>query len=568
IGALTTTAGANTGTLILGDASVLDGAVGGAVGLRAINVVGGSNAAGVTATITGAANAVTFNLGTNTLNVGGALNIANGGPNGVINTTLASPTVFGNIRPVGATTLGPTLLVNVLVPSTAFIPVGTQFNIVQTQTGTLQSGTNGSVVAVTVQNPTNPLYTFSAVPAAGTIAGLVTIQTTGIPLLVPLNPPPGAVLPPVTPIAAAVAQAILAAPPSVAAALNAFSDPASVVNALAQLAPSAPDLAAPLVTYQVTREFQNLWMARLDERLCGDVRRPDAQNATCPRNEKGNGWWVKGFGYFGDQDARDTFVGYRSRTGGAMIAYDTLLRPDTRAGFGVGYSRSAIDGKTFDASTDIDTYRATAYIGHESGPWFIYGDASFGWNQYSGTRHVAFTGVDRTANADYKGQEYTGTVTTGYHFFTADRVVVTPLASLQYTHLNLRGYTETGAGDINLRVDSQSYDFLESGLGVKVERAFAHGNATYVPEVHFKWFHQLSNPTLKNTAAFTTAGSPAFTTPGLRTDDNTFNIGTSLTLLSCACAAKTWSLEAGYDYDWRTDNYSAHRAMIKFASRF
>ncbi len=112
IGALTTTAGAQTGTLGLGGGSVLNGAVGGAVGLRAINVNGGSNNAGVTATITGATNAYTFNLGTNTLNVGGALTIANGTPSGLISTTLASPTVFGNIRPVGATNLGSTLHVD------------------------------------------------------------------------------------------------------------------------------------------------------------------------------------------------------------------------------------------------------------------------------------------------------------------------------------------------------------------------------------------------------------------------------------------------------------------------
>ena len=52
IGALTTTVGANTGTLVLGGGSVLNGAVGGAVGLKTINVVGGSNIAGVSATIT------------------------------------------------------------------------------------------------------------------------------------------------------------------------------------------------------------------------------------------------------------------------------------------------------------------------------------------------------------------------------------------------------------------------------------------------------------------------------------------------------------------------------------
>lgn len=47
IGALTNnTAGAKKGTLVLGSGSIWDGAVGGAVGLKAINVTGGSNTAG------------------------------------------------------------------------------------------------------------------------------------------------------------------------------------------------------------------------------------------------------------------------------------------------------------------------------------------------------------------------------------------------------------------------------------------------------------------------------------------------------------------------------------------
>ncbi|MBV5335701.1 hypothetical protein JZU48_01415, partial [bacterium] len=73
---------------------------------------------------------------------------------------------------------------------TALIPVGTLFNIIQTQTGTLQSGTDGSVLTVTVKDPTNPLYTFEPAPLAGTLAGLVTIRTTAIPLLTPVLPTP------------------------------------------------------------------------------------------------------------------------------------------------------------------------------------------------------------------------------------------------------------------------------------------------------------------------------------------------------------------------------------------
>ena len=125
IGALTTTAGASTGTLSLGAGSTLNGAAGGAIGLESINVLGGSNRAGVVATITGAVDSFGFALKTNTLNIGGALTIANLAPSGVIDTTLASATVYGDIRVVGSTNLGPSLTIDVTVPATAHLTVGT-----------------------------------------------------------------------------------------------------------------------------------------------------------------------------------------------------------------------------------------------------------------------------------------------------------------------------------------------------------------------------------------------------------------------------------------------------------
>jgi hypothetical protein len=311
-GALTTNT-ANTGTLTLAGGSALTGAVGGATGLKAINVVGGSNSAGVSASISGVVNSYAFTLGTNTLNVGGALTIANQSTSGVINTTLASPTVYGNINSVGASNLGPTLLVNVAVPQTAFIPVGTEFTIVKAGLGT-----NGSVVTV-VNDPTNPLYTFSAVSLAGTVAGQVVIRTTGIPLTVAVAPPAGVVLPPTQAVAAPIVPALLAAaaaaPVAVAAApgsdliatvlpaINAISNASTVVHAVAQLAPSNSALAASQVTFEGARAFQGLLSSHLSEGLCGggsqsadrrrndDLRKPRDQSAGCPEN---NGY--QGFG--------------------------------------------------------------------------------------------------------------------------------------------------------------------------------------------------------------------------------------------------------------------------------
>ncbi len=589
IGALTTTAGADTGTLSLGNGSVLNGAVGGAVGLKSINVVGGSNIAGATATISGAVDAYAFSLGTNTLNIGGALTVANLAASGVINTTLASPTVYGNIRPLGTTNLGPALGINVTVPATAFIPVGTQFNIIQTQAGTQQSGTNGSVVTITVQDPTNPLYKFSAVPAAGTIAGLVTIQTTAIPLNAVVTPPPGVVLPPDAPVAAIVAPVLLVIAPTVPGstgtpvpptsdlvttvlpAINSLTTPGDVVNAVVQLTPSTPDIVAPLVTFQGTREFEGLMMSRLDDIVCGGIDvsgRIDSdgkEKSYCKVNEPRSGWWLKGFGYFGRQgDTGQGFGGYDANVYGGMIGYDMPLDPDTRIGLGLGYARSTIDGAPFAAKTDFNSYQGTAYAIHESGPWFVTGNLSIGFSDYSGNRSIVFPGINRSAHAGYDGQDYTAYAATGYHFYL-NGFTVTPLASLQYTHVDADGYTETGAGDINLKVGSQSYDFVESGLGVKVAHDFQTDDGVFVPELHFKWLHELNNPRLHNTAAFVVAGSPSFTTPGMTPADDTLDLGGGVTLLS---NGKKWSVEAVYDYQWRSDQYSAHQATLQFTYRF
>ena len=588
VGAVTTTAGTDTGNIILGSGSFLNGAVGAAAAsLASVTVTGGTSTTGVSASTSGAVFAYTFNLGTNTLNIGGQLTLADSTTTGVINTTLASPTVYGNIRVSGATTYGTALAVNVTVPSTSLIVVGNQFNIIS-QTG---AGTPGSVIKLPIQDPLNPLYTFSQVPATGgTVNGLVAIVVTGVPLVVPIAP--GAPPVPTQPIAAPVAPVIIAVAPtlpptsplfSAAAAINALTDPVAIVNATAQLAPSAPDLGAALVTFQGSRQFEGLWLSRLDDVTCGQVgqRMPDDQAPVCKKDYPHDGWWTKGFAYLGSQGTRNGFTGYDSRIVGTMIAYDTPIFRDqplgieTRVGAGIGYAQSHIDGTpigTGGSNADFNTYEATAYISHEQGPWFVQGDVAFGWNDYSGERNISFPGESANASASYSGQEYTAFATSGYHFLVPQGVTVTPLASLQYTHMDLASYTETGAGDLDLRVKSQSYDFLESGLGVKVARPFAaslfSSDGGYVPEVHFKWLRELLNPSLKNTAAFSAPGSAYFTTPGFNTSDDTFDIGAGLQFLSCSCSARTWALEAVYDYEWRRDNYSANQGMIKFSARF
>ncbi|GGE05557.1 hypothetical protein GCM10011529_09920 [Polymorphobacter glacialis] len=571
IGAMTTTAGAKTGTLVLGEGSTLDGAVGGAIGLKAINVVGGSNLAGVAANITGAVDAFAFTLGTNTLNIGGALTIANIGTSGVINTTLASTSVYGKIQPVGAANLGPSLLVNVTVAPSAYIPVGSQFNIVNAT-----SGTNGSVINIAVMNPSNPLYTFKAVPLGGTIGGLVRIEATGTPLLVPVAPPVGVPLPVTLPTAAAVVPVLVAVVPTpdlinVLSPINAISDAATVVAAISQLAPSSTDGAAALVTFHGTRQLQNLSLARLANIACDleSQAEPRLKEVApmCTGSKRRGGLWMQGYGYFSNQDSQSAVAGYDASIGGAVLAWDAPIGEFTHAGAGLGYARSTIRSNESTSRSAIDSYQVSIYLGHEPGPWFINGALSMAANDYSGTRDIVFPGVSRKATHNYNGQSYAAIATTGLNLRSGD-FAATPLASIQYSRVDLDGYAETGAGDIDLLVTSRSYEFVESTLGLKLSKNAQYSGGVFIPEVHAKWLHQFKNPELAQVAAFDVAGSQSFVVPGLVVSDNTLNVGAGVTLASCGCTTHAWSVEAGYDYYRAGSGSTAHQANLRLSTRF
>jgi outer membrane autotransporter protein len=575
--ALTNTAGANTGTLTLNSGSIFDGAVGAGSGLKVINVVGGN------ALITGQARAGTYNLGTNTLNVAGALAIPVAG---VINTTIFSPSLYGKITPVGAATIGNALQVNVTV--TGPIANGSSFNIVDAT-----SGTSGSTVTAT-SNTTR--YAFSAAP---TTAGLVRITTTQIPLadvvapvvapptVTPVTTPTAPILPPsvnptlpltVAPVIDALPLTPVTGP--VLTAITLLPNAAAVAQALAQLGPGTANLAAPQVGYRMAQRFQDVLASHLEaQEACnqdsrGKDRNRGSLDASSICQTSGSHFWVSGFGYdrapfsIAKQGDVNGFEGYDARIAGAMVAYDAPVNDATVVGGGLRFAKSNINGNAsgnfgsaFNSQSDITSYQATVYVGYAPGPIYLNGALTYGYDRYSGLRHVVFPGVNSTVFADYNGHQLTASAMTGYHIYLGDsRTVVTPYASLQYTALQAGSYTETGDPGLNLKVNAQRYDFLESGLGLTVARDIALAGAQALrPEIHAKWLHAMGDSTMSNTATFV-SGGPAFTTLGLKPDPNTFNLGAGVTFGHVG----RWSMQGAYDYLWRARNYSAQQMTLSF----
>ena len=539
-GAVTTNT-ANTGTLSLGAGSTVIGAVGGANGLNRISLNGGN------ASIVGSVQAQNFTLGTNNLIVVGALTTNAGG---TIATTLQSNNVFGTITPSGASninaggiTVAPTV--------TGVLTTGTNFRIVDSS-----AGTNGA--AVNIIN-TSPLYRFVGIPTA---AGSVNIRTE---LATFESSRANA--------AGGAAFAVNAAPGSdlraVQNAIFVLPNAAAINSALTQFAPNSTNLAAPWIAGQATRQFDDLWIARVgdvQDANCEYNKSSESNKRECKSKEQRSNWWAKGFGSQSRQDNSADLNGYQTDTAGLMVAYDVAMDSKTRIGLGGGYANSDVNENRANGKTKIDSYQLTAYLKHSEGPWFVQGALTAGVDKYDGSRNIVFPGFNRTATSDFTGQQYSGIVMLGKHLYVSE-VTVTPLVSLQATHLHVNSYTEKDAGDINLNVDSQDYNFLQSGVGMKIERPIFAGNKIYSPEIHAKWLHDFTSTTMEQTTSFT-GGGTSFETKGMHQDRDFYNVGAGLTFISSTPAINTWSVKGLYDYKWNDSEYSAHQLSLIASLQF
>ena len=539
-----TTNTANTGTLTLNGGSSVIGAIGGANGLKRINVIGGN------VSVTGAIQARQFDLDTNTLTMIGALttNVA-----GIINTTFASNSVFGKIVVNGNSAIN-AAGVTVIPTVTGALTNGTTYRIVEAP-----SGTNNAAVSVIYNSPR---YTFAGLP---TTLGNVDIVLTNIAPLATLVTSTGALaVSPILDINAPLNTDFRLIQDAIAVLPNA----ASINNALTQLVPGNTNLAAPWIAGQATRMFEDQLMAHFDEvqnnccdTTCDLTKPSNVKNPQeCKDKKQHSNWWGKAMGNAGNQDNRDGISGYEIAGAGLMLGYDVPLSDQTRIGLGGGYTNTSIEDNNSSAKTKVDSYQVTGYFDYAPQPWFVRAALTAGIDKYDSNRLISFPGINRSVNADYRGKQYTGLVTVGKHLYV-NETIITPLASLQASHIKVDSFSENGGGDINLNVNKQDYDFLQSSLGVKAERVIKTSNGAVSPEIHARWFHDFSSTTMEQTASFAGGGS-SFSAQGIKQDRDSYNVGTGFTMAYCNCENNAWSVKGLYDYKWNNSDYSSHQVSL------
>ncbi len=162
-------------------------------------------------------------------------------------------------------------------------------------------------------------------------------------------------------------------------------------------------------------------------------------------------------------DVPNTAEAVHYTTGGVIggVDYNLARHLVIGAQFAFGFTGAKLDSA--DSTLRDSSYSPGLYFGLRQRHCYLDTLAGYTYNRYALHRNV--TGAAATATGRPYGQQFNGDALAGYNFHPARGVKLGPAAGLDYTHLNVSGYVESGAGASDLNVAPVSVDSLRSLLG-------------------------------------------------------------------------------------------------------
>ncbi len=224
--------------------------------------------------------------------------------------------------------------------------------------------------------------------------------------------------------------------------------------------------------------------------------------------------WLKPFGSWAKQNDDQGVAGYKANSSGLAMGFDLPMSQASRLGLAVAYANTSVTGNSAVApqSAKIDMYQLIGYGSYDMDQATLLSyQLDVGYNTNKGTRNIAF--YDVVASSSYNSQVVHAGIGLGRSYPLSGDATFTPTARIDYTLVDDKAYTETGAGPLNLNVDSRNTSALLFSLDGKFANKLSN-NMTLVANVGGAWDSTAKRATL--TSAFAGAPTLPFVTEGIK----------------------------------------------------
>ncbi len=248
----------------------------------------------------------------------------------------------------------------------------------------------------------------------------------------------------------------------------------------------------------------------------------------------------------GDQTGFDfNIVGFNAGS-------DCRVRDDLLVGLATGYSHTNASFHGPGGVVGNNTWPLTAYAAYLPQSFYAYGSLGYALNLFNLERQIAFGSLYRRATSSPTGNQFNAYGEAGYDL-KFSRLVVTPVVSLAFSSLWVDGFTESGAGALNLKVSPQNATSLQTGVGGKIALPIKRNSVVTVPQIYATYQHEHSDSSRGLDARLSQGGS-TFTFQTEAPPRNFAVAGANVTILT----QKNLQFQLDYNAEVGRSSYTAH----------
>lgn len=237
------------------------------------------------------------------------------------------------------------------------------------------------------------------------------------------------------------------------------------------------------------------------------------------------GMWARGNYSFGEKDRNSSSPAFDANQWSMVGGLDYRFNDKWVGGVSLAYGQSSIDfNPRSEGALDTDTWAISLYGSTYAAKNFYFdGIVNVANASYGADRNISYVDgsglVDVDARGDTDGMTYSAGLSGGYDFLVGG-LTLSPTLGFFYIDATIDGFSERGAGGLNLIYDEQTFQSFTGNLGFRVTYAWNLSWGVLLPHVRVDYVREFKNDADVFGVRFAADPNAASTPPILVETDN------------------------------------------------
>lgn len=214
------------------------------------------------------------------------------------------------------------------------------------------------------------------------------------------------------------------------------------------------------------------------------------------RNVSPWGLFISGIVGNVQRDATAQENGFEFQTLGTTIGSDYRVNNRFVIGAAFGFATSDVDIVTGNSAMEVTGINfsnyATLYLSKRSYLDWVF---TYSGQNFKNSRNISL--FNATAESETKGGLLGLSISGSHELLSKGGWAFTVKGEVDVAKSNIDAYRESGAGALNLSIESQEFSSLVTDLGMELTYAISTGSSVFIPQFNMNWSHQFEGDSVQ-----------------------------------------------------------------------